>query len=117
MEYQNRKICGLINLHSTINSLRCPQIFDSKACKDSPCDGCELFEIYLKFRRKSIELKEKTCTEQDLERKMNDCTYRVMMGSEGDDYVFAEHLTYEEAVQEKDNIKIVNGTYTYIEKE
>ncbi len=48
---------------------------------------------------------------------MNDCTYRIMIGAEGDDYIFAENLTYEEAVKEKGNIKLVNGAYSYIEKE
>lgn len=58
MKYEDRKLCGLINLHSGVPGLRCPQLFESKANKSSSCDGCELFEKYLSFRERSIELKE-----------------------------------------------------------
>ena len=58
MEYKDRKICGLINLHSVTNRFRCP-LKEDKAIKDSACDGCALFETYLKFREESMkQLKE-----------------------------------------------------------
>lgn len=58
MEYTDRKICGLINLHSMTPILRCPQLFDSNASKNSACDGWELFETYLRFKDRSMELKD-----------------------------------------------------------
>lgn len=58
MEYKYRKICGLINLHSMVPELRCSQVFDSMAGKNTPCDGCELFETYLKFKERSIEMRD-----------------------------------------------------------
>lgn len=58
MEYTDRKICGLINLRSITPTLRCPQLFNSNAIKNSACDGCELFETYLRFKDRSMELRD-----------------------------------------------------------
>lgn len=58
LNYEDRKLCYLLNPSNTTPTLRCPQLFESKANKSSSCDGCELFEKYLSFRERSIELKE-----------------------------------------------------------
>lgn len=55
MEYKDRKLCGLINLHSMTNRFRCP-LEDERAIKGSSCDNCYLFETYLNFKEKSMEL-------------------------------------------------------------
>lgn len=68
MEYNKRKICGLINLHSLTNDLRCPQLFSDKSDKGTSCDGCSLFEEYLRFTKLSIELKE---FEENEDEKIN----------------------------------------------
>lgn len=58
MKYEDRKLCGIIN-SPTINSptslnLRCP-LNEDKAKRTAGCDGCELFEIHLRFRARSLE--------------------------------------------------------------
>lgn len=55
MEYKDRKLCGLINLHSITNRFRCP-LSEEKAIKDSACDGCALFETYLEFKSESMDM-------------------------------------------------------------
>ncbi len=55
MKYKDRKICGLINLHSMVSELRCPH---SKAEKGASCEGCELFETYVKFKERSTEMRD-----------------------------------------------------------
>lgn len=59
MKYKDRKKCALVNGHGMTLDLRCPQWSESKACKGSVCDGCELFEVYLRFRTTSMKLKER----------------------------------------------------------
>lgn len=55
MEYKDRKFCGLISLYSVTNRFRCP-LKEYKAITNSACDGCALFETYLEFKEKSMEL-------------------------------------------------------------
>lgn len=64
MKYEDRKLCGLINLHSITNRYRCP-LKEDKAIKGTACYGCALFETYLEFKEKSMEL---------LKEKKNDNT-------------------------------------------
>lgn len=54
MEYKDRKLCGLINLHSVTNRFRCP-LKEDNAITNSTCVGCALFETYLEFKEKSME--------------------------------------------------------------
>lgn len=56
MKYEDRKVCGLINLHTTTNPLRCP-VKPRRAVKDADCMDCELFETYLNFKELSIQLR------------------------------------------------------------
>lgn len=48
---------------------------------------------------------------------MEETKYRVMIGADGDDYVYANKLNYEDAVTVKNNVQLIPGAYTYIEKD
>lgn len=43
--------------------------------------------------------------------------YRVMIGEDGDDFVFASDLSYEEAKQTKNSLSLKKGAYAYIEED
>lgn len=46
-----------------------------------------------------------------------DNKYRVMIGEDGDDFIFASGLTSDEALEEKSNLTLKSGAYAYIEEE
>lgn len=46
-----------------------------------------------------------------------DRKYRVVIGENGDDFIFASDLSYKEALKKKDNLTLKSGTYSYIEED
>lgn len=60
MEYTERKICELLNFENDQEDLRCPQLFNSSAIIGSSCNGCQLFETFMKFKERSIEFREQS---------------------------------------------------------
>ena len=45
-----------------------------------------------------------------------DNKYRIMIGEDGDDFIFASGLTYDEAIEKKNNLTLKSGAYAYIEE-
>lgn len=41
--------------------------------------------------------------------------YRVMIGEDGDDFIFVSDLTYDESLEKKSNLTLKSGAYAYIE--
>lgn len=46
-----------------------------------------------------------------------DKKYRVMVGEDGDDFIFASDLTYKEALDKKEKLTLKCGAYSYIEED
>ena len=46
-----------------------------------------------------------------------DKKYRVIIGEDGDDFIFASNLTYEDALEKKNNLTLKDGAYSYIEED
>lgn len=46
-----------------------------------------------------------------------DKKYRIMVGEDGDDFIFASDLTFEEALEKKKNLTLKSGAYSYIEED
>lgn len=46
-----------------------------------------------------------------------DKKYRVVVGEDGDDFVFASDLTYDEALEKKNNLTLKSGAYSRIEED
>lgn len=46
-----------------------------------------------------------------------DSKYRIIVGEDGDDFVFASDLSYEEAIEKKANLTLKSGVYSYIEED
>lgn len=46
-----------------------------------------------------------------------DKKYRVVVGEDGDDFVFASDLTYDEALEKKNNLNLKSGAYSRIEED
>ena len=45
-----------------------------------------------------------------------DNKYRIMIGEDGDDFIFASDLTYDEVLEKKSNLTLKGGAYAYIEE-
>lgn len=43
--------------------------------------------------------------------------YRIVVGEDGDDFIFASELSYEEAIEKKVNLTLKSGAYSYIEED
>lgn len=46
-----------------------------------------------------------------------DKKFRVMVGENGDDFIFASDLSYEEAIEKEQTLSLKNGAYSYIEED
>lgn len=40
-----------------------------------------------------------------------------MIGADGDDYVYASGLNYDDALDVKNKVQLITGAYSYIEKD
>lgn len=48
---------------------------------------------------------------------MEEVKYRVMIGADGDDYVYANGLNYDDTLDVKNKVQLIPGAYSYIEKD
>lgn len=46
-----------------------------------------------------------------------DKKYRIMVGEDEDDFIFASDLTYEDALKKKKSLTLKNNAYSYIEED
>lgn len=46
-----------------------------------------------------------------------DRKYRIIVGEDGDNFIFASDLSYEEAIEKKVNLTLKSGVYSYIEED
>lgn len=85
---------------------------------DGRTDGsCHIKKVGEAVQDAIISIKRRDELNHIIDSVVNDKKYRVLVGEDGDDFVYADNLTYEEAVEKRNEISLTlqkPGCYAYI---